>query len=108
MADVGKAAFASREHNGFTSYYVGTDAVPVEVLRWIATKAGVRMWSSKPDNVRASKEAAMVVASDSGERVVRFPQALAAVEGGASKTEHRLTMEFGEVRVFVRRGRALR
>jgi hypothetical protein len=102
-ADNSKIAFASREHNGFTSYYAGAGPVPVEVLRWIATKAGVRMWSSKPDNVRASQGAAMVVASDSGERIVRFPQPMAAAEGGAAKKEHRLTMEFGEVRVFVRK-----
>jgi hypothetical protein len=54
--DNGEIAFASREHNGFTSYYVGAGPLPVEVLRWIAEKAGVRMWSTKPDNVRARKE----------------------------------------------------
>ena len=102
-ADNSKVAFASREHNGFTSYYAGAGPLPVEVLRWIAAKAGVSMWSSKPDNVRASKGAAMVVAADSGERIVRFPQPMAAAGGGAAKQEHRLTMEFGEVRIFVRK-----
>lgn len=100
-SDSKEVAFASREYNGFTSVYVGTGPVPVEVLRWIATRAGVKMWSSKTDNVRASKGAAMVVATDQGERVIRFPRPMRAVEGGATGTEHRVMMEFGEVRVFV-------
>ena len=100
--DNNEIAFASREHDGFTSYYVGAGPLPVEVVRWIATKAGVKMWSSKPDNVRATKGAAMVVASDAGERIVHFPQSMAPMEGGTGKKEHRLTMEFGEVRVFVK------
>ena len=74
----------------------------LELLRWIAEKAGVRMWSSKTDNVRASKDAAMVVATDNGERVINFPRPMAAVEGGAAATEHRLKMEFGEVKLFVK------
>lgn len=96
-------ALASKEYNGFTSYYAGAGPLPVEVLRWIATKAGVTMWSSKPDNVRATKGAAMVVAADDGDRVVRFPQPMAPIGGGAAKKEHLLTMEFGEVRLFVRK-----
>jgi hypothetical protein len=102
--DNNEIAFASKEHDGFTSIYAGTGPLPVEVLRWIATKAGVKMWSSKPDNVRASKGAAMVVASDDGERTVRFPAPMAPIEGGSAKREHRLTMKFGDVRVFVRKG----
>jgi hypothetical protein len=102
--DNGEIAFASKEHDGFTSFYAGTGPLPVEVLRWMATKAGVKMWSSKPDNVRASEGAAMIVASDNGERLVRFPAPMASIEGGTAKREHRLTMEFGEVRVFVRKG----
>jgi hypothetical protein len=45
----------------------------------------------------------MVVASDNGERIIRFPQPMAPAEGGSAKKEHRLNMEFGEVRIFVRR-----
>jgi hypothetical protein len=61
------------------------------------------MWSTKPDNIRATKGAAMVVATDAGERVIRFPEPMSPVEGGAAKKEHRLSMDFGEVRVFVRK-----
>ena len=101
--DNNEIAFASKEHDGFTSIYAGTGPLPVEVLRWIAVKAGVTIWSSKPDNVRATKGAAMIVASDNGDRTVRFPQRMIPVEGGKARREHRLTMEFGEVRIFVRK-----
>jgi hypothetical protein len=101
-SDSDDIAFARKEHNGFTSVYVGTGPVPVEILRWIAAGAGVKMWSSKPDNVRGTRDAAMVVASDNGERILHFPQPLTSSEGGAPATEHRLTMKFGEVRLFVK------
>ncbi len=101
--DNNEIAFASREHDGFSSYYAGAGPLPVEVVRWIAAKAGVKMWSTRPANVRATKGAAMIVASDAGERIFRLPQPMAPVEGGTAKKEHRLSMEFGEVRVFVRR-----
>jgi hypothetical protein len=82
--------------------YVGTGPVPVELLRWIAGRAGVTLWSSRPDNVRASKDAAMLVATDKGERLLRLPQSMVPVEGGSAGTEHKLNMEFGEVRLFVK------
>ncbi len=67
-SDSEEIAFASKEYDGFTSVYVGTGPMPVELLRWIAARAGVRLWSSEPDNVRATKDAAMLVATDEGER----------------------------------------
>ena len=99
-SDSDEIAFASKEHDGFTSVYVGTGPVPVELLRWIAEKAGVHMWSSKADNVRASKGAAMVVATEAGERVLRFPDPMADVDGGEASKEHTVKMEFGEVRIY--------
>jgi hypothetical protein len=101
-SDSKEIAFASKEHDGFTSVYVGTGPVPVEVLRWIAGRAGVHLWSSKCDNVRATKDAAMVVATEPGERLLRLPYPMAPVEGGEAAKEHRLQMEFGDVRLFVK------
>ncbi len=101
-SDSQEIAFASKEYDGFTSIYVGTGPMPVELLRWIAGRAGVKLWSSKPDNVRATKDAAMLVATDEGERVFRLPHPMASVEGGAAAIEHRLSMQFGEVRLFVK------
>ena len=98
--DTEEIAFASREHNGYTSVYVGTGPVPVEVLRWIAVNAGVSMWSSTTDNVRATRGAAMVVACNDGERTIRLPHPMAPVEGGAPSREHRVAMAFGEVKLF--------
>ena len=64
--------------------------------------AGVRLSSSRPDNVRATKDAAMIVAADESERVLRLPHPMASVEGGAATTEHRLSMQFGEVKLLVK------
>ena len=75
----------------------------MEVVRWIAEKAGVKMWSSKTDNVRATKGAAMVVATEKGERVLHFPVPMAPIDGGEAKKEHRVFMDFGDVRVFVKK-----
>ena len=49
-----------------------------------------------------AKGAAMIVAADAGERIATFPQPMAPIEGGAAKKEHRIKMEFGEVKLFVR------
>ena len=100
-SDSEEIAFASKKYNGFTSVYAGTGPMPVELLRWIAGRAGVMLWSTEPDNVRATKDAAMLVASDKGERTFRLPRPMAPAEGGAAATEHRLSMEFGEVKLFV-------
>ena len=102
-ADKGGIAFAWREYEGFKSFYVGTGPVPVEILRLLAAESGVHLWSSKPDNIRATRDAAMIVASDHGERLLRFPQPLAPAEGGVPAKEHELQMDFGDVRVFVKK-----
>jgi hypothetical protein len=43
----------------------------------------------------------MVTASDRGERIVRFPEPMAPADGGDAARDHRLQMEFGDVKVFV-------
>jgi hypothetical protein len=97
-----EVAFARRRHDGFTSVYCGAAPVPAEVLRRLAADAGVRLWSSKPDVVRATHDAAMLVASDAGERTLTFPAPHAPMDGGDAAPEHRLTLDRGEVRVFLR------
>ncbi|MEX2116925.1 MAG: hypothetical protein WEB37_08555 [Bacteroidota bacterium] len=98
--DNNEIAFASTKHEGYTSVYAGSAPMPMNVLRWLAIKAGVSLWSSEPDVVRATKDAAMIVASKSGKRTLSFPRPLALVEGGPAKRKHDLEMEFGEVRIF--------
>ncbi len=95
-------AFARKEMDGWTSVYVGTAPLPVEILRWLAQQTEVSLWSSKADNVRAIQDAAMIVASSpSGERTLSLPKPMRPIEGGAYSNKHRLNMEFGEVRLFV-------
>jgi hypothetical protein len=101
--DINEIAFASKEYDGFESVYVGTGPVPVELLRWLAAGAGVRLWSSKPDCIRATRDAVSVMASSDGERQVRFPQPLASSNGGAASREHQLDMKFGDIKVFVKK-----
>lgn len=94
-------AFARRKFAGWSSVYTGTAPLPVQVLRWIASQAGVHLWSTRPDNVRAVKDAAMIVASGSGERTLRLPAPLRQVGGKTKSRQHSLDMEFGEVRLFL-------
>lgn len=101
--DSDEVAFARKIHNGFKSVYVGSAPLPVEILRWLAASAGVRLWSSKPDAVRATLDAAVILASSDAERTLRFPHALAAAEGGAPSREHQLYMKFGDTKVFVKK-----
>jgi hypothetical protein len=102
-ADSSEIAFASRMHAGFESVYVGSGPVPIEILRWLGASAGVRFWSSKPDCVRATKDAVAILASSDGERTLRLPQPMTASDGGAVSREHQLAMKFGDVKVFLKK-----
>ncbi|MGB2958768.1 MAG: hypothetical protein WBD30_07755 [Bacteroidota bacterium] len=98
--DTGKPAFASCQQEGWTSVYVGAAPLPIQVLRWLAREAGCHIWCDRPDVIRAVRERLMVVAQDDGERVLSLPHPLAPVEGGAPSSEHRLSMKFGEIKLF--------
>jgi len=102
-ADSDNTALASRTADGWTSVYAGAGPLPAEVLRVLASRAGARLWSSKPDVVRATMDAAMITATSPGERTLRFPDPFAPAFGGEAAAEHRLTMEFGDVLAFVRK-----
>jgi hypothetical protein len=101
--DNDEIAFASKRHDGFNSVYVSSGPVPVEILRWLATAAGVRLWSTKPDCVRATRDAAAIIASSDGERQLNLPYALAPSSGGAASRKHRLDMKFGDIEVFLKK-----
>ncbi|HLP14964.1 MAG TPA: hypothetical protein VK470_01825 [Bacteroidota bacterium] len=93
-------AFAETDRDGWRSIYLGAAPAPVEILRPIALRAGARMWSSRPDVVRATEDSMMIVASSDGERTVEFPRPLAPAEGGAESARHTIAMKFGEVKIF--------
>lgn len=52
--------------------------------------------------VHAPKDAAMLVASHSGQRFFTLHKSLNHVEGGVSKRTHKLNMKKGEVRFFIK------
>jgi hypothetical protein len=95
------AAFASRTADGWTSVYTGAGPLPAEVLRRLAVRAGARLWSTRPDVVRATRDAAMIIATSEGERTLTLPGPLAPAFGGKPAAEHRLTMGFGDVLAFI-------
>lgn len=98
--DVDEVAFAMKEHEGYRSVYVGTAPLPTQILRWLAKQADIPLWSSEPDIVRATEDAAMIVATEKGERKLTLHKPMASIDGGASNREHVLNMDFGEVKIF--------
>jgi len=99
-ADTGEVAFATKEHDGYTSVYVGSAPLPQQLLRWLAGLAGADLWSSEPDIVRATRDAAIIVATTDGRRTLRLPTPMALVDGGPAQRDHLLEMERGDVRIF--------
>lgn len=102
-ADGAGPAFARTRHEGYTSIYVGTAPVPADVLRALAQEAGVRMWSTKQDIVFSTHDAAMLVATDAGERTLTFPRPLVRLATGERSAAHNLELETGEVEIFAAR-----
>ena len=100
-ADNDQPAFAIKEHQGWTSVYTGTAPLPVDILRWMADRAKVRLWSDQADIVYATEDAAMIVATRAGERTLFLPKAMAEIEGGPAARTHKLDLDFGEVKIFL-------
>jgi hypothetical protein len=94
-------AFARKTHNGFTSVYVGTAPVPVKILRALAGDAGVTLWSTRPDIVAATRDAAMLVATEAGERTLTLPRPMRREGAGEALVRHTLTLETGDVELFL-------
>jgi len=97
-----EVAFARKQMSGWTSIYVGTAPLPVPVLRWLVMRSGARLWSTRADIVRATKDTAMIVATEPGKRTVHLPAPMAESSGDAQAI-HGLDMEFGEVKIFTTR-----
>ena len=97
-----KVAFARKPEDGWTSVYVGGAPLPVEVLRSLASQAGVTLWSSRPDIVTATRDAVCLVATEKGSRLFRLPKPMAPAEGGPPAKEHYLDLDFGDVFMALR------
>jgi ABC-type enterochelin transport system ATPase subunit len=80
--------------------YVGAAPLPAEILRWLALRAGAELWSTQPDIVMATQEAAMIVATSEGERTFTLPKPMAVFDGEEMRQVYDLNMEMGEVRIF--------
>jgi len=82
--------------------YVGTAPLPVEWLRFLARSAGVHLYSDRPDVVYAARDCVALIASEEGERTVHLPRPLILWNAdGPPQREYHLTLERGEVRLFV-------
>jgi hypothetical protein len=99
--DKGHPAFVRRAGHGWTSIYVGAAPLTADILRSLARDAGAVLWSDRLDIVYATRDTATVIATADGERTLTFPHTMRPAEGGAASTIHKVTMDFGDVRVFV-------
>lgn len=90
-------AFAEKEMDGWRAIYVGTAPLPPALLRVLARRAGVPLWSSRPDLVVATQGTAMVMATEAGPRTLSFPAPLHPLEAYPNKD-----WEAGEVRLYAR------
>ena len=93
-------AFARKTYEGYTSIYAGSAPLPTPILRNLARQAGVRLWSSSMDIVRATHDAAMIVATESGKRTFTLPRPMAPLDGGTASARHELDMQTGDVMIF--------
>ncbi len=100
-SDTEEVAFAWKAHDGWNSVYVGSAPLPQRILRWLARQAGAGLWSTSPDIVIGTKEAALLVATSSGKRTVRLPTPMAPWGEGPSEPLHELDLAFGDVILFL-------
>ena len=102
-ADNGMPAFAWKRVDGWNSVYAGTAPLPVDILRWLAERAGARLWSSREDIVRASKDATMIVATEEGRRRLTLDDPQYPIDGGRKSKEFELDLKKGDVYITVSR-----
>ncbi len=99
-ADLGKTAVAGKKYDGYYSLYSGTAPLPNPVVRRLVKNADARLWSTEPDIVRATEDAVMIVATDTGKRTLTLPKKMVPVEGGTARKTFDLAMQKGEVKIF--------
>lgn len=102
-SDNGLPAFAYAERDGWHAWYVGIAPLPVNLLRWLARRAGVMLWSSEPDIVVATEDIAMVVATTEGFREIALHKEMRHLENGDTGDSFQLQCEYGDVHFFIAR-----
>ncbi|MFC1525658.1 hypothetical protein ACFL6X_02485 [Candidatus Latescibacterota bacterium] len=100
-ADGAGVALAARDHDGYRSVYAGIGPLPVGVLRWLASGAGVQMWSNRADVVTATADTTCLVATEPGRRLLTLPRPQSPASGGPARVHHDLELELGDVRVYL-------
>lgn len=94
-------AFARKQLDGWESYYVGSAPVPAEVLRSIAADSPARLWSSQPDIVTATEDAAMITATKDGSRQLDFHKPLTPRGSDTPQKTVDLDLDIGDVQLFM-------
>lgn len=85
-AEVGEVAVAAKDMGGWTSVYSGLLQLPPSVLRDLARKAGVHIYSDQNDVIAAGNGFVSIHASSAGPKTIHLPQECEAVDAitGAS------------------------
>lgn len=99
--DSDHVAFARKQLDGWQSVYLGSAPAPVEVLRWLARQAGATLWSTAADNVMATRDCALLVATSDGKRTLALPKPMRDSDGGPARQEHQLDLKMGDVQIFL-------
>ncbi len=102
-ADGGGTACAIKKLDGWTSIYAGTAPIPVEILRSIVSESGAGIWSSAPDIVCCSNDAALLVATREGKRTFRLHKPMIRSSSGETSREFELELSLGEAELYLAR-----
>ncbi|NIA30205.1 MAG: hypothetical protein GWP06_09870, partial [Actinobacteria bacterium] len=95
-------AMGITRRNGWNSVYVGSAPLPIPLLKLLAKKAGIRLWSDETDIVYASEDMAMVVASETRRGTVHLHKPMLYVQSGIRAQIHSINMKRGDVYLFVK------
>jgi len=106
----GKAAFAMKEMDGYTSYYSAAPFLRSEILQSIAEKAGVHLYVKTDDHITANENFVMIHAGFTGKRTIYFKEPCSPFECYERKfyaenvTELEVNMKRGETLMFSLKG----
>lgn len=109
--DNGLTALGEVGHDGFRSVWIGAKYVQAELLRAIARRAGVHVYSESGDVLLADRNFVVIHASTSGTKTIRFAEAADPYEVferksyGTKTREIVFPLEFGQTKVFCLRGK---
>ena len=109
--DSGLPALGEVEHEGFRSVWIGAKYVQAELLRAVARRAGVHVYSESGDTFLADRDFAVMHGSTAGVKTIRFPGPVDPYEVFEDKSYGRqvreisFPLEFGRTKVFCLRGK---